>query len=181
MDEGLREVEEGDAGELVMTGPQMCLGYWQDEERTKRAFVSVPGREGKIYYRTGDRVRRRSNEVLNYLGRLDNQIKILGYRVELGEVEAVVREMSGVAGVVALGWPLTERGADAIEVFLEIAAFDTKRLLEQLRSKLPPYMVPRNVRLKTPFPLNSNGKFDRGALLRMLEETETAAALPRVS
>ena len=71
--------------------------------------------------------------------------------------------------------------ADAIEVFLEIAAFDTKRLLEQLRSKLPPYMVPRNVRLKTPFPLNSNGKFDRGALLRMLEETETAAALPRVS
>ena len=181
VDEGLREVEEGDAGELVMTGPQMCLGYWQDEERTKRAFVSVPGREGKIYYRTGDRVRRRPNEVLNYLGRLDNQIKILGYRVELGEVEAVVREMSGVAGVVALGWPLTERGADAIEVFLEIAAFDTKRLLEQLRSKLPPYMVPRNVRLKTPFPLNSNGKFDRGALLRMLEETETAAALPRVS
>ena len=177
VDAEFREVQDGQAGELVMTGPQMCLGYWQDDEKTKHAFVAVPGKEGKIYYRTGDRVRRREqNGVLNYLGRLDSQIKILGHRVELGEVESAVRETSGLAGVVALGWPLTERGADAIEVFLESGAFDTAELLEQLRSRLPPYMVPRNIRLLSRFPLNSNGKFDRVALLQLLRRGDAGAA-----
>ncbi len=176
VDDEFREAQEGQAGELVMTGPQMCLGYWQDDEKTNQAFVAVPGKEGKIYNRTGDRVRRREqNGILNYLGRLDSQIKILGHRVELGEVESAVRETSGLAGVVALGWPLTERGADAIEVFLETSAFDTAQLLEQLRSRLPPYMVPRNIRLLSPFPLNSNGKFDRVALLQLLKSGDAGS------
>ncbi|MGI8959990.1 MAG: amino acid adenylation domain-containing protein [Bryobacteraceae bacterium] len=179
VDDEFQEVEDSQAGELVMTGPQMCLGYWQDDEKTKQAFVAVPGKEGKVYYRTGDRVRRRQNGFLNYLGRLDSQIKILGHRVELGEVESAVRETSGLEGVVALGWPLTERGADAIEVFLETSAFDTAQLQEQLRSRLPTYMVPRNIRLLSSFPLNSNGKFDRVALLQLLKSGDAVAAMAR--
>ena len=176
--EDLRPVADGSPGELVMTGPQISSGYWQDEQRTRSAFVTVPNRPGKIYYRTGDRVRRRAaGKPLTYLGRLDSQIKILGHRVELGEVESVVREVSGYDGVVALGWPATAKGADAIEVFLQADACDTQRLLEQLRRRLPPYMIPRHVRLLSRFPLNSNGKFDRVALLKSLESAEAVASV----
>jgi len=92
VDEHLQEVEHGVAGELLMTGPQLSLGYWHDEEKTRRAFVTVPGRSG-TYYKTGDRVRRRGpGQPLVYLGRLDSQIKVLGHRVELGEIESAVRQ-----------------------------------------------------------------------------------------
>ena len=169
VDEQLREVEEGSDGELLMTGPQLSLGYWQDKQRTKSAFVSIINDE-RTYYRTGDRVRRPGRDKpLVYLGRLDDQIKILGHRVELGEVEAVIRETSGVAGVVAVGWPRTGSGADAIEVFLETNALDTQALINRLKTKLPPYMVPRSVRVIKRFPLNASGKYDRRALQMILE------------
>jgi len=104
---------------------------------------------------------------LVYLGRLDNQIKVLGHRVELGEVEAVVRDLSGVDGVVALGWP-NGRSADRIELFLEADSFDTQPLMDQLKTKLPPYMVPQRIQVLRRFPLNPNGKYDRRALETML-------------
>ena len=163
VDEDLREVPAGGQGELIMTGPQLSKGYWCDEEKTKRAFVPVTGRKG-FYYRTGDRVRRSGpNKPLIYLGRLDNQIKILGHRVELGEVEAVVRNLCGVDAVVALAWP-NGSNADGIELFLEAEKFDTELLMKQLKTKLPNYMVPRRIRTLPRLPLNPNGKYDRKAL-----------------
>ena len=158
MTEDLREVPVGCEGELLMTGPQLSQGYWCDEEKTRRAFVSVAGRSG-IYYRTGDRVRRAApNKPLVYLGRLDNQVKVLGHRVELGEIEAVVRSLSGVDGVVALAWPKGSN-ADGIELFLEAEKFDTEPLMKQLKTKLPYYMVPRRIRTLPRLPLNPNGKY----------------------
>jgi non-ribosomal peptide synthetase component F len=175
VNEELREVESGQAGELLMTGPQLCLGYWRDEEKTRRAFVTLPSKPGAHYYRTGDRVRRRgAGKPLLYLGRLDSQIKVLGHRVELGEVESALREASGLDGVVALGWPMTPSGADGIEVFIQGGGIDTKELLEKVRTRLPVYMVPRNIRLMRQFPLNANGKFDRAALRVILEKSTTA-------
>ena len=180
-DENLEQVQDGTAGELLMRGPQMSAGYWHDEEQTKRAFVTVPGKNGKVFYRTGDRVcRRGSGKPMVYLGRVDSQMQVLGYRVEMGEVECAVRQASGLDGVVAIGWPLTQRGADGIEVFLEAETLDVTRLVAELRSKLPPYMLPRNIRLLRALPLNSNGKFDRQALVKILEkepETGMAASL----
>ena len=180
-DENLEQVQDGTAGELLMRGPQMSAGYWHDEEQTKRAFVTVPGKNGKVFYRTGDRVcRRGSSKPMVYLGRVDSQMQVLGYRVEMGEVECAVRQASGLDGVVAIGWPLTQRGADGIEVFLEAETLDVTRLVAELRSKLPPYMLPRNIRLLRALPLNSNGKFDRQALVKILEkepETGMAASL----
>ena len=176
----MQKVNGDRAGELLMTGPQMCAGYWQDEEKTRRAFTTLPGRGSKVFYRTGDRVRRRGpDKPLTYLGRLDSQIKLLGHRVELGEVESVVRELSGLDGVVALGWPWTERGADGIELFIQSDGFDTKPLLQKLKSRLPAYMIPRNVRLLSLFPLNSNGKFDRVALRQMLRNLDSEVFVPR--
>jgi amino acid adenylation domain-containing protein len=169
VDEQLREVEDGQDGELLMKGPQLSLGYWQDEAKTRQAFVYVAGKDG-TYYRTGDRVRRlASDKPLVYLGRIDKQIKVLGHRVELGEVEAAIRELSELEAVVAIGWPTTESGADGIVVFLETDAFDTKALTLQLKEKLPVYMLPRDILVLDRFPLNANGKYDRKALQLILE------------
>ena len=170
VDEELREVAIGCEGELLMTGPQLTQGYWYDEEKTARAFVSIAGRDG-IYYRTGDRVRRSApDKPLTYLGRLDSQIKVLGHRVELGEVEAVVRSLCGVDVVVALAWP-DGSNADGIELFLEADKLDTELLMKQLKTKLPYYMVPRTIRTLPRLPLNPNGKYDRKALQVMAGPT----------
>ena len=169
VDEQLRQVPIGHEGELLMTGPQLGQGYWRDEEKTKSAFISVPGREG-IYYRTGDRVRRLApDKPLTYLGRLDNQVKVLGHRVEIGEVEAVARKLSGVDGVIAIPWP-NKTNADGIELFLEMDQFDTEPLLKQMKEQLPHYMIPRNIRTLSRLPRNPNGKYDRGALRDILAE-----------
>jgi len=168
VDEELREVAIGCEGELLMTGPQLSQGYWCDEAKTRGAFVSVAGRSG-TYYRTGDRVRRAAaHKPLIYLGRLDSQVKILGHRVELGEVEAVVRNLCGVAGVVAVAWP-NSSNADGIELFLEAEKLDTELLMKQLKTKLPNYMVPRRIRTLARLPLNPNGKYDRKTLAGILK------------
>ena len=109
-----------------MSGPQLSLGYRQDKRKTREMFVSVLGKMD-IYYKTGDRVIRGSgpDKPLLYLGRVDSQLKVPGHRVELAEIEAAVREASGLDGIVALGWPTIESGADGIAVLLEPENFET--------------------------------------------------------
>jgi amino acid adenylation domain-containing protein len=172
VDDHLHEVKPGEAGELLMNGPQMSLGYWRDPERTNSAFVVPHGRK-EIFYRTGDRVRRPVEDgPLTYLGRIDFQVKILGHRVELGEVEAVIRQTSGMDGVVALGWPASASGYGGIEVFIEGGLAEVDGLLELIASRLPDYMVPRRLRVMNRLPRNVNGKIDRNALLSMLGESK---------
>jgi amino acid adenylation domain-containing protein len=164
----LQEVPPGEAGELLLNGPQVVEGYWHDAEATARAFVRVDGRP---YYRTGDRVRQPDADgSLLYLGRLDNQIKVLGHRVELGEVEAAIREETGIDAVAAVGWPRSATGAGGIAAFVGDTAVDVSALKERLAARLPGYMVPRELRLLAQLPLNANGKWDRGALIRILED-----------
>ncbi len=167
--ESLHEVAAGESGELLMSGPQVALGYWKDPERTAAAFVTPPDRD-TVFYRTGDRVRRASKDApLVYLGRIDNQIKIQGYRVELEEVESVLREATGAGVAIAVGWPTNPSGADGIVAFLGADDVDLDALRDRLKQCLPPYMVPREIRLVADFPLNANGKVDRNALRRTLE------------
>lgn len=169
-DEHQYEVEIGEAGELLMTGPQLTLGYFNDAERTAAAFITPPQRD-QIYYRTGDRVRRPPpGKPLVYLGRVDNQIKIQGYRVELGEIEAVLREEAEVDVAIAVGWPVTASGADGVVGFLGTDVADTAAIRDRVIARLPPYMHPRELRLMADFPLNANGKVDRRALLQILSD-----------
>jgi amino acid adenylation domain-containing protein len=169
-DEQLREVAPGEEGELLMTGPQLTLGYWDDPERTAVAFVRPPGR-AEVHYRTGDRVRRPTGpgEPLLYLGRLDHQLKIQGHRVELGEIEAVLRDESGVDAAIAMGWPRTPSGAGGVVAFLGSLDVDVEGLRVRMAERLPSYMVPREIHLLSTLPLNANGKFDRNALAARLE------------
>jgi amino acid adenylation domain-containing protein len=170
VDENLHEVAPGEEGELLMNGPQMSLGYWMDPERTAAGFVIPPGKSD-VYYRTGDRVRRPiGNRPLTHLGRTDFQVKVLGHRVELGEIEAVVRKISDLDGVIAVGWPVTSSGCGGIEVFLEGEVKDKDVLRNAVASALPEYMVPRRFHCMDRLPRNVNDKFDRKAMLKSLEE-----------
>jgi acyl-coenzyme A synthetase/AMP-(fatty) acid ligase len=168
VDEDLKEVAPGEEGELLMNGPQMSLGYWKDAKKTAEAFLTPPG-QTETYYRTGDRVRRSGlNGPLVHLGRIDSQIKVLGHRVELGEIEAVVRKHCGSDAVVAVGWPSTSSGYGGVEIFIE-GREKSEQLRDAVRSELPEYMVPRRFHFSDKLPRNSNGKLDRKAILKSLD------------
>jgi acyl-coenzyme A synthetase/AMP-(fatty) acid ligase len=175
VDEELRPVPAGEVGELLLAGPQVTLGYWQDAEQTAKAFV-VPPDEHEVFYRTGDRVRWPSGRPLTYLGRVDNQLKIQGYRVELGEIEAVLREASQSETVV-VGWPVSAIGAEGLVAFVQapvgLTVAEKANFCESLESvskrRLPVYMQPARVLLLDEFPLNANGKVDRRALRALLD------------
>lgn len=172
-DDAYRAVKEGAEGELLMTGPQLSLGYYRDEERTRAAFVVPPG-ETRTFYRTGDLVRRlRPGGPLVYLGRIDHQIKIQGYRVELGEVEVLLREASGSESAVAIGWPKSASGADGIVAFV-LGEGDAETVRGAVCARLPPYMQPQRVIFVSSFPLNANGKIDRNALAATLSSPTSA-------
>jgi amino acid adenylation domain-containing protein len=168
VDDTLREVDPGQEGELLMNGPQMSLGYWRDRERTNRAFVVPIGRTD-TFYRTGDRVRRSvGTSPMTHLGRIDSQIKVLGHRVELGEIEAVVRQTSGLDGVAAVGWPETDSGYAGVEVFIEGDPADLDELRRRIGARLPEYMVPRRFHFMGRLPRNANEKLDRIAMQGIL-------------
>jgi amino acid adenylation domain-containing protein len=172
--------EEGrpaDEGELCVRGSQRFDGYLDPGDDAGR-FLSFDGTRARVYdgsvpltpehyYRTGDRVRVEGGH-LTHLGRLDNQVKVRGYRVELGEVEAAFRRHPDIAeaAVVAVGG-----GGDA-EV--ELVGFHTGRpvataaLRRWLRERVPAHMVPRRIVHLAELPLNPNGKVDRPALRRSL-------------
>jgi amino acid adenylation domain-containing protein len=169
-DAELAEVAPGDTGELLVSGRLVTAGYLGDPEKTRLAYVTLPGRAG-TFFRTGDIVRRpHPGEPMVCLGRRDNQIKVLGNRVELGEIEAIGARVLGTREVAALGWPPSDRGFDGIEVFVGGVAAEETEAYHRLKQHLPPYMVPRRVRLLERLPLNLSGKIDRAALRTILEK-----------
>jgi amino acid adenylation domain-containing protein len=170
VDENLREVVPGQEGELLMNGSQMSLGYWKDAAKTAAAFMVPPGKN-EVYYRTGDRVRLPvGNKPLTHLGRIDSQVKIFGHRVELGEVEAKVRDACKMDGVVAVGWPKTDSGFGGVEVFIEGREPDPEEIRKTVSADLPEYMVPRRFHFMERLPRNANDKYDRKAMQKLLEE-----------
>ena len=171
-DSDLREVGCGEEGELLVGGPQVTLGYLDDPARTATSFVVPTGSDG-AHYRTGDRVVRTTDGNLHYLGRMDEQVQIHGYRVELGEVEAAIRDVSGVLGAAAIAWPLSATGAGGIVAFVSSSdALDVRGVRAMLEARLPPYMLPQEIRVLEDLPLNPNGKIDRKALYALMESAE---------
>lgn len=159
------DVEPGSSGELVVAGAQCFQGYLNAPDKTRAALLNHDG-TGAVYYRTGDIVRVDSNNHnLHFLGRTDGQIQVRGVRVELSEIESVLRSAIQGFRVVALGWP---RDAELVETtigFVECEQLDASAVVAKMREELPHVLVPSRLIPVGEFPLNSNGKIDRNALL----------------
>ncbi|NOJ98439.1 amino acid adenylation domain-containing protein, partial [Corallococcus coralloides] len=166
LDKYLQPVPVGVAGELFLAGEGQARGYLLRPELTAEKFLpEVYGPEGSRMYRTGDRVRYRADGVLEYLGRVDFQVKVRGFRIELGEVESALRQQASVkeAVVVAKGEG-AEKRLVAYVAPKAGATLEAEALKASLRQRLPEYMVPGAVVVLEALPLNSNGKVDRKAL-----------------
>ncbi|HVG07839.1 MAG TPA: amino acid adenylation domain-containing protein, partial [Thermoanaerobaculia bacterium] len=157
-------VPAGVAGELCLGGPGLARGYLDRPDRTAASFVPHPLAvlPGERLYRTGDLARWLPDGSLDFLGRLDHQVKVRGFRIELGEIEAALAALSGVSQAVVIVREDTP-GVRHLVAYV-MAEVEPKELREQLRERLPEHMVPGVfVRLNT-LPLTPSGKVDRKAL-----------------
>ncbi|MFF6995503.1 amino acid adenylation domain-containing protein [Streptomyces sp. NPDC008313] len=155
----------GVTGELYIGGPSLSPGYRGRPEETARRFVADPyGAEGEPVYRTGDLVRWNARGDLEYLGRADDQIKIRGYRVEPGEVEAALDALDGVrdSAVVAVEFGPGDRRL--VAAVTGDGADDGVRLRAELAARLPEYLVPAHLVRLDRLPTTPSGKIDRGGL-----------------
>ncbi len=161
------ELPQGQAGELAFSGRQVALGYFEDEPLTQSRFPVIDGRR---WYLTGDLAYQDEDGLLHHLGRVDNQVKIQGNRVELEEVEAHLRSACGSETVAAVAWPTQYGTAAKLIGFVSDATVCADDALGALRKKLPSYMIPARIHELDTLPASANGKIDRKALARMLDD-----------
>jgi D-alanine--poly(phosphoribitol) ligase subunit 1 len=168
IDANLRFLPPETDGELVVAGRQVARGYLGDPELTAARFPTL---EGQRWYRTGDLAYQDASGVFHHLGRIDNQVKVLGNRVELEEVEAHLREITGTDAVAAVAWPWELDRAMGIVAFHCAPGISPDRVREEMKKRVPSYMVPARVHVLQTMPMSSSsGKVDRKALVRILEE-----------
>lgn len=151
-------------GEICIRGTSVTHGYYRDPERTKAVFVQNPLNPDypETIYRTGDLGRINARGELEFLGRRDQQIKHMGHRIELGELEAAAQTVEGVAAACAVFDP--ERSLLAL---VYIGTAERGELLNALKARVPEYLLPRAIKRVEALPLTSNGKTDRGAALNL--------------
>ncbi len=163
LDEGGKPAAAGEAGELWVRGRGVSLGYYGDFEKSGQAFVQDPLNPWwhDRVYRTGDMVKLGEDGMLYFLARKDDQIKHMGYRVELGEIETALRGADGVE----LGVCLFDEERDRI-LCIYTGSVETEALAQVLGSLLPRYICPNEYIKLESFPLTASGKLDRAALKR---------------
>lgn len=166
LDERLRRVPPGAPGQIFIGGPQLAIGYLNRPEATQQAFIAHPFADGERVYATGDLGRRNAHGDMEFLGRMDEQVKIRGLRVELGEISAALRAVAGVAqaaagvvehpqrGTVPVAWLVAEPEADQ----------DSDRVRHTVAMQLPDHMVPVALMWVPEIPLMVSGKIDRDRL-----------------
>lgn len=158
--------EAADVGELFLRGPGVGLGYYNDPDRTAKVFIQNPthARFADIGYRTGDLVRRDASGRLHFVGRADFQVKHMGYRIELEEIEAALNSVAEVKECAVV----YRKMGDGLGEIVGFAALSRPKAPEELirdvAGIIPPYMVPKRVTVLESLPRNANGKIDRLAL-----------------
>jgi amino acid adenylation domain-containing protein len=163
------ELPPGRTGELCLHGSQVTTGYWNDGEKTREQFIHLIEKGEALWYRTGDLVRKDESGCICYLGRTDHQCKIRGYRVELQEIEAVLRKVCNTEQAISIPWPVREGSADGtVAIIAGEQTLDEKRIVSFCSELLPPYMVPSRIYFVEHLPLNANGKIDRPRLLKLI-------------
>ncbi|HIH9472789.1 TPA: enterobactin non-ribosomal peptide synthetase EntF [Klebsiella variicola subsp. variicola] len=172
LDAAMRPVPPGVAGDLYLTGIQLAQGYLGRPDLTASRFIADPFAPGERMYRTGDVARWLTNGAVEYLGRSDDQLKIRGQRIELGEIDRVMSALPDVAQAVSHACVFNQAaatGGDARQLVGYLVSdsglpLDTAALKARLAEQLPPHMVPVVLMQLAELPLSANGKLDRKAL-----------------
>ncbi|MDZ7375500.1 MAG: amino acid adenylation domain-containing protein [candidate division KSB1 bacterium] len=170
LDERLRPVPIGVPGELYIGGVGLSRGYLNRPDLTAERFIADPfgSKPGQRIYKTGDLVRYRPDGNLEYLGRVDHQIKLRGFRIEMEEIEAVIHQFPGIKAA-AVAVHEDQNGEKSLSAYLvpdssRAEGFSVAELQAFLKTKLPDYMVPARFMMLDHLPLTPNGKIDRAAL-----------------
>lgn len=161
LDEGLNLVAKGEKGELCVRGCGLSKGYFDDPEKTKNAFIQNPLQPHytDLIYRTGDLAYENSMGEFVFVSRFDGQIKHMGYRIELADIETAIHSLPEIREVVCLFDPIE----DSI-LCIYVGEMDKTAIIKGLRTRLPKYMHPNIYHLRDSLPINPNGKVDRVAL-----------------
>ncbi len=168
VDDKKRLVKDGVIGELCLSGHQITPGYLNYPGENESPFFEFDRGEGPVrYYKTGDLCSIDEDGDILFTGRLDSQIKINGFRVELSEIEFHTRNYLTGINVVALAYR-NELEATEIGLIIEGPAIDTRQLISSLKKKLPSFMIPARIRFENVLPLNTNDKTDKKELLKRL-------------
>ena len=167
-----KRVPWGAAGELLIAGPQVGLGYLNQPQKTAEAFVQW---DGKRVYRTGDIVRYRYDGEIEFVGRKDGQVKIRGFRIELKEVEAVIRQFEGVKDATVQAFDYPSGGKFIAAYIVSDQKIDIQALNAFIMDQKPPYMVPAVTMQIDAIPLNQNQKVNKRALPEPKAQTDEVA------
>jgi amino acid adenylation domain-containing protein len=174
IDEEGRRVQPGQEGELYVRAHSVALGYWDDEEKTAKAFVRNPLRPDldERVYRTGDLVRLDPDGNYAFLGRRDHMIKSRGYRIEIGEIETVLSDHPDVKHAVVIPIPdeLVGNRISAIVVPARDGAIKKEDVARHCHARLPKYMVPEIIEIHEELPTTSSGKVNRRELSGIMRE-----------
>ena len=176
VDEQRQFLPPGSSGELVLSGEQVAAGYWRDAELSANRFVVLdhPQWGKQTFYFTHDVATLDGDGRFHFQGRLDNQVKIHGHRVELEEIDAHLQAITGAAAA-AIAWPVVHGSADGVVAFLTAKHMSADEVKQRLRMTVPWYMVPRKIVNLDALPLTPNGKIDRNALREMLQGAQDVA------
>lgn len=175
VNEHCEAVAPGEQGELLLAGPQLSPGYIDNPAATQAQFINkqFPNMPHTRWYRTGDIVSYHKEFGLYFHGRVDHQIKVRGYRVEILEVETVLRRVSGYNQVAIVPWPLDTAGsAKSLLAYIVAESINKHAVIEMLCAQLPEYMHIAEIRLLNKMPLNANGKVDYVKLGQALMNTD---------
>jgi amino acid adenylation domain-containing protein len=165
LDEHLRPLRAGEAGDLYIAGPRLARGYYRRSGITAERFVADPfGKAGQRMYRTGDQVRVRPDGLIEFIGRAGDQVKIRGFRVELAEIESVLARYPGLSHAVVVARDVEDGEKRLIAYVVPEAEVDIDGLRAHATGLLPEYMVPSAFVTLDSLPLTPNGKVDRKAL-----------------
>jgi amino acid adenylation domain-containing protein len=174
VDEHLAPVPLGAPGEIVFSGVCVGRGYINDPERTRRAYMADPHRVGERLYRSGDFGRWLPDGKLEFLGRRDAQVKISGFRIEIGEIENTLLRLPGVRDAAVVVSARTDRSKRLVAFYAGESPVDSDVLRDRLSESLPRYMVPSAFHWRESLLLTGNLKIDRTALAALAGELEIA-------
>lgn len=185
LDKDSNLLPEGAVGELCISGEGLAEGYWQREKLTQERFIDHPFLPGKRLYQTGDLARWSSDGNLEFIGRKDQQVKVRGYRVELGEIEVRLLNYPGIREAFVTDKMEKKTGSKSLVAYIVVdktfsrKEFTSRKLREFMAESLPTYMIPTHFISLKALPLTLNGKIDRQALPEPKNTVDSTYLSPR--